>query len=130
MSVCVRERVCVYLYAVWLFGRGFAGSLHCLFALFHVGEVHVVGIVRIQVRNSSRFFGTHAKRTKVRTMSFCQRIFLQLLLLILSRFLLPLTFCACFSTQCDALFARLALGSSFKHVYKELCSDSLLKCTR
>lgn len=72
---------------MWLFARGFVGSRHCLLALFQLGEVHVVAIVRIQVRNSSPFcllpspfatlhcrfpiqLGTHAKRTKVRTVSF------------------------------------------------------------
>lgn len=82
VSVCVCGCACM-----WLFARGFVGSRHCLLALFQLGEVHVVAIVRIQVRNSSPFcllpspfatlhyrfpiqLGTHAKRTKVRTVSF------------------------------------------------------------
>lgn len=70
LPLCMCVRVCV---CQWLFARGFVGSRHCLLALFQLGEVHVVAIVRIQVRNSSPFpiqLGTHAKRTKVRTVSF------------------------------------------------------------
>lgn len=63
---CVCARVCTGCMAIC---PRFLSALHCLLALFHMGEVHVVHIVRIQVRDSSRFFGTHAKRTKVRTVS-------------------------------------------------------------
>lgn len=117
LCMCVCACVCQ-----WLFARGFVGSRHCLLALFQLGEVHVVAIVRIQVRNSSPLSDsawhsckTHKSAHSV--LSARQRL--------LYSYYVPCTPCP--STECGIV---CKVRSIFKHVCKELCSDSLLKRTR
>lgn len=123
----------------WLFARGFVGSRHCLLALFQLGEVHVVAIVRIQVRNSSPFcllpsplsiddsrfsLALMQNAQKCAQCPFCQAETPLFLLCSLSS-LFPAPSVP--YTECGIV---CKVRSIFKHVCKELCSDSLLKRTR